>query len=152
MRQIVATKWITKSQSGIRHEATDNRQAVPAIKEHKVMTASFQILILGYGEMGHAMEYLLKDLHQLAIWEKFPIDGFSSAVIEESAPHADIVLFCLPVNPHQAVVQQIAPLLIKTCLCVSIARGLDETGKTAAQIFSENLAEQQPYALLYGPF
>jgi len=115
------------------------------------MTASFQILILGYGEMGHAMEYLLKDHYQLAIWEKFPIDGFSSAVIEESAPHADIVLFCLPVNPHQKVVQQIALLLKKTCLCVSIAKGLDETGKTAAQIFSENLAEHQPYALLYGP-
>lgn len=115
------------------------------------MTASLQILILGYGEMGHAMEYLLKDHHQLAIWEKFPHADFSSAVLEESTAHADIVLFCLPVNPHQEVVQQIAPLLKKTCLCVSIAKGLDETGKTAAQIFAENLAAHQPYALLYGP-
>lgn len=37
------------------------------------MTASFQILILGYGEMGHAMEYLLKDHYQLAIWENFQL-------------------------------------------------------------------------------
>lgn len=115
------------------------------------MTASFQILILGYGEMGHAMEYLLKDHHQMAIWEKFPHADFCSAVLEESAPHADIVLFCLPVSPHQEVIQQIAPLLKETCLCVSIAKGLDETGKTAAQIFAENLAAHQPYALLYGP-
>ncbi|WP_177186278.1 hypothetical protein [Nitrosomonas sp. Nm166] len=62
-------------------------------------------------------------------------------------PHADIVLFCLPVNPHHEVVQQIAPLMKKTCLCVSNAKGLDETGKTAAQIFSENLAMHQSYAL-----
>lgn len=115
------------------------------------MTASFQILILGYGEMGHAMEYLLKDHHQLDIWEKFPIASFASAALNKSAPHADIVLFCLPVNPHREVIQQIAPLLKKTCLCVSIAKGLDETGKTTAQIFSENLLIHQSYALLYGP-
>ncbi len=115
------------------------------------MTESFQILILGYGEMGHAMEFLLKEHHHLEIWEKFPHADFSSAALKESAPHADIVLFCLPVNPHREVIQQIALLLKKTCLCVSIAKGLDETGKTAAQIFTENLAVHQPYALLYGP-
>ncbi|AEJ01683.1 NAD-dependent glycerol-3-phosphate dehydrogenase domain protein [Nitrosomonas sp. Is79A3] len=143
---------MTKLQSVARPKTPDNLQYEPGITEQiQAMTASFQILILGYGEMGHAMEYLLKDHHQLAIWNKFPNAGFSSAVIEESAPHANIVLFCLPVNPHQEVVQQIAPLLKKTCLCVSIAKGLDETGKTAAQIFAQNLAENQPYALLYGP-
>lgn len=115
------------------------------------MTASFKILILGYGEMGHAMEYLLKEHHQLYIWEKFPYADFVSAALNESAPHADIVLFCLPVNPHREVIQQIAPLLKKACLCVSIAKGLDEAGKTAAQIFAEHLVEHQPYALLYGP-
>ena len=110
-----------------------------------------QILILGHGEMGQAMEYLLKDRHNLAIWQKFPKDNYPYVILEESAPHADLVLFCLPVNPHREVVQQIAPLLKKTCLCVSIAKGLDETGKTAAQIFVKNLPVDQPYALLYGP-
>ena len=115
------------------------------------MTISFRILILGHGEMGQAMEYLLKDQHSLDIWEKFPQDNYPSVILEESAPQADIVLFCLPVNPHREIVRQIAPLLKKTCLCVSIAKGLDEAGQTAAQIFSENLAKHQPYALLYGP-
>lgn len=115
------------------------------------MTTSLQILILGHGEMGQAMEYLLKDRHTLAIWEKFPKDNYSYAILEESAPHADLILFCLPVNPHREVVQQIAPLLKETCLCVSIAKGLDEAGKTAAQIFAENLPVHQSYALLYGP-
>lgn len=79
------------------------------------MTASFQILILSYGEMGHAMEYLLKDHHQLDIWEKFPYANFSSAALNESVLHADIVFFCLPVNPnpHREVIQQIASLLKK---------------------------------------
>ena len=115
------------------------------------MTARFRVLILGYGEMGHAMEHLLKGRQQLDIWEKYPQDNFPSAVLEDVAPHADVVLFCLPVNPHREVVKQIAPLLKKNCFCLSIAKGLDEAGQTAAQIFSEVLGSHQPYALLYGP-
>ena len=115
------------------------------------MKEKTKVLILGYGEMGHAMEYLLKDRQQLDIWEKYPKDNFQSVVLEDAAPEADIVLFCLPVNPHREIVKQIAPILKKTCICLSIAKGLDETGQTAAQIFAEVLASHQVYALLYGP-
>ena len=115
------------------------------------MTTQFRILILGHGEMGQAMEYLLSDRQQLDIWEKYPHDNFPSVVLEQAAPLADIVLFCLPVNPHQEIVKHIAPLLKQTCLCVSIAKGLDEAGQTAAQIFADGLASHQAYALLYGP-
>ncbi len=115
------------------------------------MAERFRVLILGYGEMGHAMEYLLKERHQLEIWEKYPQKNFESVVLEDAASKADIVLFCLPVNPHREIVIQIEPHLKNTCLCISIAKGLDETGQTAAQIFSEVLESHQPYSLLYGP-
>lgn len=115
------------------------------------MTERFRVLILGYGEMGHAMEHLLKGSQQLDIWERFPRDNFQSVVLEDAAPLADIVLFCLPVNPHREVVEQIAPLLKKTCLCLSIAKGLDEAGQTAAQVFAGVPGLQQSYSLLYGP-
>lgn len=109
------------------------------------------ILILGYGEIGHAMEFLLKKHHSLAIWDKYPPVKFISVELEHSVPQADVILFCLPVNPHREIIQLIAPYLKKNCICVSVAKGLDETGKTAAQIFSENLPKNQPFALLYGP-
>jgi glycerol-3-phosphate dehydrogenase (NAD(P)+) len=115
------------------------------------MTKQFRVLILGYGEMGHAMEYLLGERQQLDIWEKYPRDNFQSVVLEEAAARADIVLFCLPVNPHREVVQHIAPHLGNTCLCVSIAKGLDDAGQTAAQILAGELGSQQGYCLLYGP-
>jgi len=114
------------------------------------MKQRFRVLILGYGEMGHAMEHLLKE-QQLDIWDKYPQDDLHSVILEDAVPHADIVLFCLPVNPHREIASQIAPLLKKTCLCLSIAKGLDEAGQTAAQIFSEVFASNQAYALLYGP-
>jgi len=115
------------------------------------MTQRTNVLILGYGEMGLAMEYLLKGRQQLAIWEKYPQNNFQSVKLDQAAPNADIVLFCLPVNPHREIVEHITPLLKKDCLCVSIAKGLDEAGQTAAQIFANSLTPNQPYAMLYGP-
>ncbi|MCK4586114.1 MAG: hypothetical protein KAU29_02165 [Gammaproteobacteria bacterium] len=115
------------------------------------MAERLRVLILGYGEMGHAMEYLLKERQQLDIWEKYPQDNSQPIVLEDAVSKADIVLFCLPVNPHREIVKQILPHLNKNSLCLSIAKGLDETGQTAAQIFSELLGSRFAYGLLYGP-
>ncbi len=115
------------------------------------MEEQFRVLVLGHGEMGQAMEYLIKDQSQLDIWERHPKDKTQPIVLEDAASQADIVLFCLPVSPHREIAKQIAPHLKKSCLCLSIAKGLDETGQTAAQIFAEVLGSSQPYALLYGP-
>lgn len=115
------------------------------------MAKQLSVLVLGYGEMGHAMEYLLKDCVQLGIWDRFPQDDFHSVKLEDAARVADVVLFCLPVNPHREISEGIAPLLKPACICISIAKGLDEAGQTASQIFSEVFSSQQPYGLLYGP-
>ena len=115
------------------------------------MSKKFKILILGYGEMGHAMEHLLHKQHDLFIWDKYPQENFQSVSLEETASSVDIVIFCLPVNPHQEIAEGIAPLLKPDCLCLSIAKGLDEAGHTAAEIFNLVFDQRQPYGLLYGP-
>lgn len=114
------------------------------------MVDSYNVLILGYGEMGHAMESLLAKHHQLYIWDKFPQPGFQSVELDDCVPRADIILFCLPVNPHREVLLHIKPLLAEQSICLSIAKGLDEAGQTAAQIFQQVLHDRS-YALLYGP-
>jgi glycerol-3-phosphate dehydrogenase (NAD(P)+) len=114
------------------------------------MTTQHKVLILGYGEMGHAMEYLLKDSHQLFIWDKFPEQGFQSVDLEKVLPESEIILFCLPVNPHREVLNAIRESLRPGSICLSIAKGLDESGSTAAMIFQQAL-EPGAYALLYGP-
>jgi len=115
------------------------------------MINRFNVLILGYGEMGHAMEYLLADWHDLSIWDKFANVGAGSAKLDQAVPDADFILFCLPVNPHREIVAQIEPLLKENSICLSIAKGLDESGQTAAQIFNDVLADRHQYVLLYGP-
>lgn len=108
------------------------------------------ILILGHGEMGKALSYLLAP-HQPVIWERHPPKSQQPVELEDAVSQADVLFYCLPVNPHQEITQHIAPHLKPNSLCVSIAKGLDENGQTAAQIFSRHLPDQNHYALLYGP-
>lgn len=115
------------------------------------MNNNYKVAILGYGEMGRAMELLLHTGHDVSIWDKFPPPGFESAVLEDIIPQADFILFCLPVNPHREILSQIEPMLKPNSICLSIAKGLDESGQTAAQIFQHVLADRHNYALIYGP-
>lgn len=110
-----------------------------------------QVLILGYGEMGHAMETLLAPRHELAIWDKYPPPGLQPARLDEAVPAADWIIFCLPVTPHAEVLERVAPRLKAETACISIAKGLDESGRSAHRIFEETLGDRHDYALLYGP-
>jgi glycerol-3-phosphate dehydrogenase (NAD(P)+) len=110
------------------------------------MLMRLRVLILGYGEMGLAMEYLLAEIHDVHIWSLFMPTN-----LEEKTRKAQIILFCLPVNAHVEVIQRVAPCLAKDSLCLTIAKGLDESGKTAAQIFDRYLSDQHRYGVMYGP-
>ncbi len=104
------------------------------------------VLVLGHGEMGHALTYLLVEKHDVLIWSRS-----STTILEEEVGKAQVILFCLPVNAHAEVIKRLAPFLQKDSLCLSIAKGLDESGKTAAQTFSAGLAAQHHYGVIYGP-
>lgn len=103
---------------------------------------SLRVLILGYGEMGHALEYLLAENHDTHIWSRS-----SHSVLEQEIPLAQVILFCLPVNAHTEMIRRIAPYLTEGSLCLTIAKGLDETGMTAAQV----LAGKRRYGVMFGP-
>lgn len=105
-----------------------------------------KVLILGYGEMGHALEFLLAAKHEVSIWSRS-----SQATLEEVAAAAQVVFYCLPVNAHLEITRRIAPHLPEGCLCLSIAKGLDESGMTASQVFASTLSAQQRYGVIYGP-
>jgi glycerol-3-phosphate dehydrogenase (NAD(P)+) len=110
-----------------------------------------RILILGHGRMGHAMEHLLSSRHDVRIWD---IDGVvrgSHATLEEEAAEAQVILFCLPVNPHHEIASRIAPHLAENSLCLTIAKGLDESGRTAAQVFEHVFSDKYRYGVMYGP-
>ncbi len=107
---------------------------------------SLKVLILGYGEMGHAMEFLLAKKHNIRIWSRS-----STTKVEDEAAQAQVILFCLPVNAHAEVINRIAPHLKQGSICLSIAKGLDESGQTASQLFTRVLAGKHHFGVIYGP-
>lgn len=110
-----------------------------------------RVLILGYGRMGHAMENLLANRHELSIWDVGGIISGRHATLEQAADYAQAILFCLPVNPHREIARRIAPHLAQDSLCLTIAKGLDESGRTAAQVFEQTFAGKHHYGVMYGP-
>lgn len=110
-----------------------------------------RILILGYGEMGHAMEFLLAARHDVRIWNMGEVVKGKHATLEEEVADAQVLLFCLPVTPHFEIAQRISPYLTASSVCLTIAKGLDESGRTAAQAFENILGTQHHYGVIYGP-
>jgi len=105
-----------------------------------------RVLILGYGEMGHALEYLLAERHEVSIWSLG-----NTTILEEETGKAQVILFCLPANAHQEITSRIEPHLAEGSLCLSIAKGLDESGLTASQVFAGVLSDKHRYGVIYGP-
>ncbi|MDO8465067.1 MAG: hypothetical protein Q7S46_07425 [Gallionella sp.] len=110
-----------------------------------------RVLILGYGEMGHAMEYLLAVRHDVRIWNMGVVVKGNHATLDEEVAEAQVILFCLPVNPHHEIAVRIAPYLAKGSVCLTIAKGLDESGRTAAQVFERVFGNLHHYGVVYGP-
>jgi glycerol-3-phosphate dehydrogenase (NAD(P)+) len=110
----------------------------------------FQVLILGYGEMGHAMEFLLAPQQALHIWQRRPPAGIAPVNLAAVVPASDVILFCLPATAHTAVAAQIAPHLRGTTLCLTIAKGLDERARLPATVLAEAVGAAR-VAVLYGP-
>jgi len=104
-----------------------------------------RVLILGHGEMGHAMETLLGPHHSLAVWQRR-----GSQPLEELARDKDFIIFCLPASAHQDVATQLSPHRPPDALCLTIAKGLNDSGQLPVEVLSTALGGA-PVAGLFGP-
>ena len=112
---------------------------------------NLKVLILGHGRMGRAMEHLLVARHDVRIWDVGGVIRGSHVTLEAEAGDAQVVLFCLPVNPHHEIASRLEPHLAPSSLSLTIAKGLDESGRTAAQIFERVFSQEHHYGVMYGP-
>lgn len=109
-----------------------------------------RVLILGYGEMGHAMEHLLSGSHDVRIWNRSGVKNHHTSLEDEVAA-AQVILLCLPVSAHHEIASWIVPHLSKGSLCLTIGKGLDESGQTAPQVLAGVFANAHRYGVIYGP-
>jgi glycerol-3-phosphate dehydrogenase (NAD(P)+) len=115
------------------------------------MNETPRVLIIGYGEMGHAMEYLLAGRCDLQVWTRHPVPEHEPVDLAVAVAAATIVLYCIPVTPLGDVAQRVLPALQPVSISLSIAKGLDSRGRPAAQVLQDVYAGRHDFGVLYGP-
>ncbi|MEN8106857.1 MAG: hypothetical protein ABFS22_02495 [Pseudomonadota bacterium] len=109
------------------------------------------VLIIGYGEMGHAMQVLLADRHDLLIWNRHPVAGIEPVDLLQAAGSAEVIIYCIPVTPLATVAGQVSAVLQDHSLSLIISKGLDENGRTAPEVLASVYADRHAFGALYGP-
>jgi glycerol-3-phosphate dehydrogenase (NAD(P)+) len=110
-----------------------------------------RVLVIGYGEMGHAMEYLLAGRCDLRVWTRRPVAGHEPLDLATAVSTATVILYCIPVTPLADVAQRVLPALLPGSISLSIAKGLDAQGRPAAQALHDVYAGAHDFGVLYGP-
>lgn len=109
-----------------------------------------EVIVAGYGQMGHAMEALLAGRARLHIWRIAPEAAALPAAVAAVAPRADFLLVCVPTLAHAAVLAPLSALFGAGCAVLSIAKGLDTAGRCAADILAAGCGPR-PWGVLGGP-
>lgn len=109
-----------------------------------------RVLIAGYGQMGHAMEALLAQRSRLSIWAVTPDELEPSPAIHTATATADFLLLCIPTAAHSGVLDRLMKRLRPDTAVLSIAKGLDRSGRCAADIL-ESYCSKRSWGVLGGP-
>ena len=109
-----------------------------------------QVLIVGYGEMGHAMQHLLQHRHTISVWHIDTPEGMV-VPLEQAAADKDAIILCIPTGPLYEVVSGFKTALRDDTLVITIAKGLDDKGRFAFDAISAALERSMPRAVIYGP-
>jgi len=109
-----------------------------------------RVLIVGYGEMGHAMQHLLQYRHAVTVWHCDTAEGMAVPLVKAAADK-DFIILCVPTGPLHDIVAELKPALLKDTLLISISKGLDDKGQTAFDAVSEAVESTTPRVVIYGP-
>jgi glycerol-3-phosphate dehydrogenase (NAD(P)+) len=111
-----------------------------------------EIVMLGHGEIGRALESALVPKSRISIWER-DLDTWEENVpLEELLePGCDLILFALPTSPHQEIAERVHQAAPHDVPCLTIAKGLDAHGHSPAYILKSVFKDERQFGVLYGP-
>lgn len=119
------------------------------------------IVIIGAGEIGRAMEKILSAKSgsvsggkekpaQIFLWDKNQDKVPGQKPLEEIATRADFIFLCIPSFGVEEFLTIIKPLLNPETIIISLAKGIGDSAKTMAEILGDNLSAGF-FGLLCGP-
>jgi glycerol-3-phosphate dehydrogenase (NAD(P)+) len=109
-----------------------------------------RILILGRGAIASMFRKLLEPGHDIDHWHR-GLDQQDPQSLEKLAQGRQVIIFALPTQPHERLARRIMSHIGDSTVCLSIAKGVDEHGRTPAEIFAETLGAERHWGLIYGP-
>lgn len=109
-----------------------------------------RVVIAGHGQMGHAFETLLQGRAALTIWDVAPGRIEPAPAVAEALRGAGFLFLCVPTAALERVLAPAARLSPADAAVLSIAKGLDESGRTAAGIL-DGCNGTRPWGVLGGP-
>lgn len=110
--------------------------------------------IIGAGEIGRAIEKLLKDRgEEVLIWDKDESKVPGQKTLQETAAFGlDFLFFCVPSWAMRGAVSDASPSLQKDAIIVSLAKGMEsDSKKTMDALLAELLPIGQKFGILSGP-
>ena len=67
-----------------------------------------EIVMLGHGEIGRALESALVPRHRISVWETNLDTWEENVPLEELLePGCDLILFALPTSPHREIAERV---------------------------------------------
>ncbi len=115
---------------------------------------NMNIVIIGAGEIGRAMEKILKEKpdssDKIFLWDKNQGKVFGQKPLEEIAPQANFIFLCIPSFAVEEFLTTIKPALNPETIIISLSKGISDSAKTMAEILGDNLSGGF-FGLLCGP-
>lgn len=112
------------------------------------------ILIIGAGEIGRAMEKILKEKpdssDKIFLWDKNQGKVSGQKPLEEIAARADFIFLCIPSFSVEEFLTIVKPSLNPETLIISLSKGIGDSVKTMAEVLEDNLSAGF-FGLLCGP-
>ncbi len=112
------------------------------------------ICILGYGEIGHAIDTVLSQKNDIVIerWDK-NIDILpTQKTLADVIPTCDILFVCIPTWLVRSALQSIRDLLTPKTIVVSVSKGFEkESCVRVDNIFRAIIGDHHPLVFLGGP-
>jgi glycerol-3-phosphate dehydrogenase (NAD(P)+) len=87
----------------------------------------------------------------VAIWEKNLSKGTENSPLEALAAGRQFIFLAVPAVPHAELAARVARGAPQECICLSIAKGLDEEGRTPAAVLARAFGDGRRYGVIYGP-
>lgn len=117
------------------------------------METSSRVVIVGAGELGRAVGFLLKEKNiEVDFWDTDPAMVPGQKALKEIVPAAGNLFFCVPSWAMRAAVTGVLPYLGLSTRVVSLAKGVEKDSlQTMAEMVPTLLPATQPFMVVGGP-